>query len=70
MRVREKKSSRSMRAGLMLPVGRVHRILKSGNYARRVGFDAAVFLTAVLEYLSAEILELAGNAATDNNRQR
>ncbi|CAF3862678.1 unnamed protein product [Rotaria sordida] len=41
-----------------------------GNYAERVGAGAPVYLGAVLEYLSAEILELAGNAARDNKKTR
>ncbi|CAB3234288.1 unnamed protein product [Arctia plantaginis] len=62
--------TRSHRAGLMFSVGRVHRILKNGNYAPRVGAGASVYLTAVLEYLSAEILELAAKAAEDNKKSR
>jgi hypothetical protein len=30
-------SSRSSKAGLAFPVGRVHRLLRKGNYAQRVG---------------------------------
>ena len=64
------KKTRSMRAGLQFPVGRIHRKLKKGNYAERVGSGAPVYLAAVLEYLSAEVLELAGNAARDNKKSR
>jgi len=63
-------SSRSAKAGLQFPVGRIHRLLRKGNYAQRVGAGAPVYLAAVLEYLAAEILELAGNAARDNKKSR
>ena len=69
-KVRAKAKSRSSRAGLQFPVGRVHRLLRKGNYAERVGAGAPVYLAAVLEYLTAEILELAGNAARDNKKTR
>ena len=69
-KVRDKPKSRSTRAGLQFPVGRIHRHLRKGNYGRRVGSGAPVYLAAVMEYLSAEILELAGNAARDNKKAR
>ncbi|XP_067883366.1 histone H2A-like [Heterodontus francisci] len=69
-KARAKAKSRSSRAGLQFPVGRVHRHLRKGNYAERVGAGAPVYLAAVLEYLTAEMLELAGNAARDNKKTR
>ena len=65
-----KSKSRSSRAGLQFPVGRIHSLLRKGNYAERVGAGAPVYLAAVLEYLSAEILELVVNAARDNKKTR
>ncbi|KAI8077773.1 histone H2A [Halteromyces radiatus] len=65
-----KSQTRSSKAGLQFPVGRIHRHLRRGNYAQRVGAGAPVYLAAVLEYLTAEILELAGNAARDNKKSR
>ena len=69
-KAKAKAKTRSFRAGLQFPVGRVHRFLRKGHYADRIGSGAPVYLAAVLEYLSAEILELAGNAARDNKKAR
>ena len=66
----KKAVSRSAKAGLQFPVGRVARYLKAGKYATRVGAGAPVYLAAVLEYLAAEVLELAGNASRDNKKTR
>jgi histone H2A len=67
---RAKPVSRSARAGLQFPVGRIHRLLRKGLYAARIGVGAPVYLAAVIEYLVAELLELAGNAAVANNKIR
>ncbi|NXL29219.1 H2A1 protein, partial [Glaucidium brasilianum] len=58
------KKTKSARAGLQFPVGRVHRLLRRGNYASRIGPGAAILLAAVLEYL------MAGNAARENKKAR
>jgi len=67
---RKKAVSRSVKAGLQFPVSRIGRYLKKGRYAQRVGTGAPIYLAAVLEYLAAEVLELAGNAARDNKKTR
>ena len=61
----KKATSKSSKAGLQFPVGRIGRFLKKGKYATRVGAGAPVYLAAILEYLTAEVLELAGNASKD-----
>ncbi|XP_027929808.1 histone H2A.6-like [Vigna unguiculata] len=66
----KKGMSKSTKAGLQFPVGRVARYLKTGKYAERIGTGAPVYLASVLEYLAAEVLELAGNAAIDNKKTR
>ncbi|XP_037533439.1 late histone H2A.2.2 [Nematolebias whitei] len=75
---REKRSARkpkparsqSARAELTFPVSRVHRLFRRGRYAKRTGPGAAVYLAAVLEYLCAELLEMAGKASKANKKRR
>ncbi|KAK9692207.1 hypothetical protein RND81_09G248500 [Saponaria officinalis] len=42
----------------------------AGKYAERVGAGVPSYLAAVLEYLAAKVLELAGNAARYNKKNR
>jgi len=70
VRSRKKAKSKSSRAGLQFPVSRIMKRLRNGRYAHRFAQGAPIFLAAVLEYLSAEVLELGGNATRDARRKR
>ncbi|KAK7030731.1 histone H2A [Favolaschia claudopus] len=61
--------SASHKAGLQFPVARIKRLLKISS-EKRVTFQSAVYFAAVLEYLMAELLELAGNCAREVERVR
>ena len=61
--------TKSAKAGLTFPVGRLGRFLKKGRYAKRVGAGAPVYMAAVLEYLVVEILELSGNIASQMKKK-
>jgi hypothetical protein len=52
---RKKAVSKSSKAGLQFPVGRVARFMKKGRYSQRLGTGAPIYLAAVLEYLAAEV---------------
>ncbi|PWU96107.1 putative histone H2A [Trypanosoma cruzi] len=60
---------RSAKAGLIFPVGRVGSLLRRGQYARRIGASGAVYMAAVLEYLTAELLELSVKAASQQAKK-
>lgn len=53
-----------------MSVARIERNLRKGKYAKRISTVGAVYMAAVLEYLTAEVLELSGYVAADNRRQR
>lgn len=66
----KKRVSTTKKAGLVLSVARINKRLKAGRYARRIGLTASVYMASVLEYLVAEVLELAGNCARYFRKQR
>ncbi|XP_051012771.1 histone H2A.Z-like isoform X1 [Acomys russatus] len=65
-KAKTKAISSSQQAGLQFPMSHIHRHLKSRTISSgRVGATAAVYSAAMLKYLTAEVLELAGNASKD-----
>lgn len=68
--VRGQPVSRGRRAGLQFPVTRIETVMMELSTVRRKGAGAAVYLSAVLEYICAEILEISGNAARDAKKKR
>jgi histone H2A len=64
-----KNVSRTGKAGLTFPVGRVGSLLRQGRFSKRVSSSAAVFLAATLEYLMAETLELASKTVAGGSKR-
>ena len=56
---RKKSVSRSSKAGLIFPVGRIARHMRKARVASRIGAGAPVFVAAVLQYIAAEVLDQA-----------
>ena len=62
--------SKQQKAGLHFPIGRIGRLLKNTSKMKRCGVASSVYLTAVLEYCTSEVLELSGNICRDSKRKR
>ncbi|KAI8339239.1 histone-fold-containing protein [Chlamydoabsidia padenii] len=67
--MRRTRRSKQVRAGITLPVSRIHKLFREGNYASRYSVSASIYVAAVLEYVSLEILEDAGWKALDRQRK-
>ena len=64
-----KSVSKSAKAGLTFPIARVNRYMRQKGGARRVGGSAPVFLTAILEYVTSELMDVAGQRTSKANRK-
>lgn len=64
----KKTATVTSRARLQFSVPRVRRMMR--RQMPRVSVRSAIALTAVVEYIMAEILELSARAASDNGRKR
>ena len=58
------------RAGIIFPASRFNRLIRKGRYSERVGRGAGIFMAGALEYLTMEILDLAGRCATEHKKKR
>lgn len=65
-----KRKSQSVRSGLVFPCGRIGRYLKQSFPNFRQSCGSKVYIAAVLEYLAAEIMELAGNYSKEAHKSR
>lgn len=66
----EKKKSRiEKKLGTEFPIGRLRKYFKKGKYAKYISADAPVYLAGVLEYLTAELVEISGQVAYESNRK-
>lgn len=68
-RLENKKGSQTRRSNLTFPVPFFKNLLNS-TLRTRVSWDAAAYLTAVVEYVGAEILELATNECRNEKLRR
>ena len=60
----------SQKSGLLFNVTRVRRQLKARKICDRCTKTGCIFLTSVLQYVCAELLELAGNKAIEEKLKR
>jgi hypothetical protein len=69
-----KGGSRSSKAGLQFPVGRVHRLLKRGNYAQRVGAGApgafSLHFTVVCFHCDSPVVQSTSPPSSSTSRLR
>ena len=55
----KKKILTSEKSDLIFPVGKIGKMLRKGSYSTRVSLKAAIAISAVVEYLCAEVLDVS-----------
>ena len=65
-----RQTTRATKAGRTVPPSRVNRAMKLRSGLKRVGGTAPVYMAAVMEYVAAEILEVACNSTANAKRKR
>ena len=61
--------SGSTRAGIIFSTGRMNRLLREGRFSLRQGKLAGVFMAGALEYLTNEVLDIAGELCLKGNKK-
>uniref|UniRef100_A0A674IVL8 Histone H2A n=1 Tax=Terrapene triunguis TaxID=2587831 RepID=A0A674IVL8_9SAUR len=64
------KITRSFRAGLQFSVSRIDRLLRKGQFADRIGAGAPVYMAAVLQEVTREIVDIPGEVAARSKKRR
>ncbi|XP_028378798.1 histone H2A-Bbd type 2/3-like [Phyllostomus discolor] len=67
---RTRTRTRTARAELLFSVSHLERLLREGHYAQHLTPSAPVFLAAIVQYLTATVLQLAGNEAQRSGCRR
>lgn len=66
---RKKPISNSKRSGLLFPVGATKTYMNK-NFNGNVSMQSAVYLTAIMEYLATELIDVSYQDCLNNNRKR
>ena len=66
--IQTRNSKRNKKVGLVFSVNTIFRRLAKGRFSDKLGIGAAVFLAATIEFLTVEILDLAGISAEKDGK--
>ena len=67
---RKAPESKHHKLDLEFPIGRIGRMLRRGSYFKRISDLTPIYMAAVLELLTGEVLDLAAIKAKEEGRQR